>query len=455
MAQVPGTGVDHASVSPAATPGPRAAVHDRRPARRHRALRALAAAAGLLALAPAAPAAAAGDDVVVVLRDTAAPAAATDALERAGRFQAEEEFGTAVPGFAAQVTPEQRRDLLADPAVAYVVPDREFSGTTTAPVAPNETVPVGVQRIRAATSSRARAGADVGVAVIDTGIDLANPDLAARDGANCVRPRKPAQDDHGHGTHVAGTIAARNSGTGVVGVAPGTTLHAVKVLNKKMRGKLSDLLCGLDWVARNAAALNIRVVNMSIGGAGASDGACGRVSDDPLHTAVCAVTAAGVTVVASAGNDGADLAGAVPAAYPEVLPVTAMADTDGLPGARGPAACPDEADDRPTDWSNFATAPADAARVVAAPGACVVSTQLGGGTTALSGTSMAAPHVAGVVALCHGTGGRRARCARLDPAQVRTQVRLDALLAARTGWGFAGELPGRFLGPLVSAAAYA
>jgi subtilisin family serine protease len=429
---------------------------------RRTALRALAA-AGLLALAPAAPAPAAppadGDATVVVLRDGVAPAAATAALERTVGFEADAQYTTALHGFAARLTPRQRRRLADDPAVAEVTPDVVFTGTAMVPVATGQQVPAGVRRVRSATTTQAHAPADVGVAVLDTGLDLANPDLNARTGTNCIKPGSAAQDDHGHGTHVGGTLAARNGAAGVVGAAPGTTLHAVKVLDRKMSGGLSALLCGLDWVARNAAALNIEVVNMSVGAAGRSDGACGRTSGDALHAAICTVTAAGVTVVASAGNEGKDLAGAIPAAYPEVLAVTGMTDTDGLPGGRGPAACSrGETDDRLWSWSNFATSAADAARVVAGPGACVVSLQRGGGTTTMSGTSMAAPHVAGVVALCHGNGGVAGPCAGLAPAPVRQRVRADAQDAAVAGFGFAGDLlrpvTGKVLGPLVSAATY-
>ncbi len=426
------------------------------------ALHALAA-AGALALTAAAPAAGAPpadpDAAVVVLRDGVAAAPATAALERAHGFRADARFGTAVRGFAAKLSPGTRKKLAADPAVDYVAPDVVFAtGAAAVPVAGGEVVPAGIRRVRAATATQAAPAADVGVAVLDTGIDLASPDLNARTGTNCLKPGTPALDDQGHGTHVAGTLAARNGQGGVVGVAPGTTLHAVKVLDRKMTGSLSALICGLDWVARNAAALNIRVVNMSVGGAGRSDGACGRTSRDALHTAVCNVTAAGVTVVAAAGNTGKDLAASVPAAYPEVLAVTGMTDTDGAPGASGPATCAGETDDRLWSWSNFAVSPADTGRVVAAPGACVVSTKLGGGTTTMSGTSMAAPHAAGVVALCHGSAGVRGPCAGLLPGAVRTRVRADAQDAALAGFGFTGDLlrpvTGKVLGPLVSAAAY-
>jgi subtilisin family serine protease len=106
----------------------------------------------------------------------------------------------------------------------------------------------------------------VNVAVIDTGIDLTHPDLQAVNGTNCVSPGAPAQDDNGHGTHLAGTIAARNNGSGVTGMVPGTTVYAVKVLNAAGSGRESQFICGVDWVTANAARLNIKVANVSLGG---------------------------------------------------------------------------------------------------------------------------------------------------------------------------------------------
>ena len=116
------------------------------------------------------------------------------------------------------------------------------------------------------------------VAVLDTGIDLANPDLDARHGHRTASsPARPPQDDNGHGTNVAGIVAARNTGTGVVGVAPGTPrLRGQGAATTGATGTLSQFLCGIDWVTANAAALDIRVANMSIGGAGRDDGACGN-----------------------------------------------------------------------------------------------------------------------------------------------------------------------------------
>ena len=113
---------------------------------------------------------------------------------------------------------------------------------------------------------------------------------------------------------------------------------------------------------------------MSITGTGADDGACGNANSDSWHKAICASVAAGVTWVVSAGNAATGFEKTIPAAYPEVLTVTAMSDADGLPGAKGkaPACKKGEADDRYAAFSNYAATAAAAAHAIAAPGTCVV-----------------------------------------------------------------------------------
>jgi subtilisin family serine protease len=340
-----------------------------------------------------------------------------------------------------------------------VEPDAEVSAMGMQALAAGETAPPGVRRSGGATSALAHAPATTAVAVLDTGVDLADPELDAVTGTNCVKPGASAQDDNGHGTNVAGIVAARNTGKGVVGVAPGTRVFAVKVLNNRASGTLSQFLCGINWVAANAASLNIGVANMSIGGMGRSDGACGTVSGDSEHKAICAAAKAGVTFVVSAGNSAANFANTVPAAYPEVLTATAITDTDGMPGAAGPASCArKELDDRTGTYSSYAVSAADAAHVLAAPGTCVTSTGLAGASSTFTGTSQAAPHVAGAVALCHGSGGVPGPCAGLAPSAVIARVRADASAAASLANGFPGDplrpLTGKVFGPLVTAASY-
>src|SRR3954452_23886048 len=393
---------------------------------------------------------------VVVLEDgVAAAGAATKDMEKAGRFSARFRYDSALKGFAADLTDAQLAKVQADPAVDFVKPDAVMSAAGTQALAAGDTAPPGIRRVGAATATTVHGPSTTGVAVLDSGADLANPDLNVAGGTNCVKPGTPASDDNGHGTNVAGIIAARNDGKGVAGVAPGTRLYPVKVLGKTGTGTLSQFLCGINWVTANATALGIGVANMSIIGGGSNDGNCGRTNGDAEHKAICSSVAAGVTYVVAAGNGKADFARSVPAAYPEVLTVTAMSDADGLPGGAGgaPRCVKGEADDRYGSYSNYAVGAGATAHTIAAPGTCVVSDTPGGGTATYSGTSQAAPHVAGAVALCKGSDGVDGPCAGLTPAAIIERVRADAAAAATMANGFAGDplrpLSGRQYGNLV------
>lgn len=337
-------------------------------------------------------------DYIIVLKDSVSdiPGVAND-IARAHALNIHHVYGYALKGFSATVPEGKLKNLLDDPRVAFVSEDREvtaFGKPSPAPAPqPPQTTPTGILRIGVNASTT---GAGVTVAVIDTGIDLTHPDLAGAIIANksCVLGKKNGNDDNGHGTHVAGTIAARNNTLGVVGVAPGTNLVAVKVLNAQGSGTWSSIICGIDWVTANAAALNIKVVNMSLGGGGTSDNACGLLNNDALHKAICRSRDQGVAYVVAAGNESANASASVPAAYDDaVITVSALADSDGARGGTG-ANTTYGPDDTFATFSNYGSV-VD----IAAPGVAILSTWKSGAYHTISGTSMASPHVAGAVAL--------------------------------------------------------
>ena len=246
--------------------------------------------------------------------------------------------------------------------------------------------PWGIRRVGAAAAWTRYQGAGVKVAVIDTGIDDSHPDLAGvvAGGFNALEPGKEWKDDEGHGTHVAGTIAALRDGKGVVGVAPKARLYAVKVLDKNGNGTYSDIIAGLEWATKNG----MDVANMSLG---APEG------NEPLHKAVIAAEKAGLVLVAAAGNeDGGPVT--YPGAYPETIAVGASNNQDA--------------------WAKFSSKGPQVA--VIAPGEDIKSTVPGGSYAEMSGTSMASPHIAGMAALLveSGTRGRAAVLARLLAAAL-------------------------------------
>lgn len=375
------------------------------------------------------------------------------------------EYSHALNGFAVRLSDAALPALERNPNVLFVTPDGEVSATAACEPATAQCLPAGIDRIDADRSSSrsgdGRGSVNVNVAVLDTGIDVSNPDLNVVGGKDCSAG-KGFGDPDGHGTHVAGTIAARDNRIGVVGVAPGARLWAVRVLNQKGFGAFSRIICGIDFVTSTRTNADpsddIVVANMSLKGAGFDDGDCGNTKKDAVHVAICASVAAGVTYVVAAGNGGVDFQAGIPAAYDEVLTVTAVTDFDGRPGGLSSQSCLpdfDFRDDTIAFFSDFATQAADQAHTIAAPGLCVLST-VPGGYDLISGTSQAAPHVAGTVAVCIATGS----CAGLGPPQIVQKIIGDAATysTANPDYGFVGDplhpISGKYYGYLIRAGLY-
>ncbi|MEJ2853119.1 MULTISPECIES: S8 family serine peptidase [unclassified Saccharothrix] len=326
-------------------------------------------------------------------------------------------YSSALHGYSGRMTAAAAARLARDPRVVLVQPDGVATATA-------QTTPTGIDRVDTELSPTARIdGTDqrvaVDVAVIDTGVDLDHPDLNVNTaGAKNCSTGRSADDGNGHGTHVAGTIGALDNGVGVVGVAPGARIWPVRVLNAQGSGSFSDIICGIDYVT--AHANEIEVANMSLGGSG-SDSACGT-NRDAMHEAICRSVAAGVTYVVAAGNSASNSSSFVPAAYDEVITVSALADFNGQPGGGAAATCRTDVDDTFADFSNYG---ADVDLI--APGVCILSAWKGGGYNTISGTSMASPHVAGGAALYKATH------ATASPAGVKSALQAAGTDSWNTG----------------------
>lgn len=217
-------------------------------------------------------------------------------------------------------------------------------------------------------------GIDIKIAVIDTGIAIHHQDLEVAGGASFVPNHPSYDDDNGHGTHVAGIIGARPNGVGLVGIAFDADLYAVKVLDTQGIGNISNIIKGIEWATAN----NMDIINLSL--------YIGNYADFPaLHNAIKEAHKAGIVIVGITGNSGLENredTGTFPGNYPEVI-ATAAADYDYITDAA------------PLSSYGYGTD-------IAAPGIYVLSTWLDDMYTYESGTSMAAPHVTGVMALLKG-----------------------------------------------------
>jgi subtilisin family serine protease len=352
----------------------------------------VAALAALLVAAPLSSAAPSSQRYIVVLEGAAQPGAVASQHERRHGARVEHLYSTALRGYAATLSPRAAAAIARDGRVAFVEADQRVEAFA-------QQMPTGIQRSFAAANANLTIDGiddkrvDADVAVIDTGIDLAHPELDVVASTNCARggPRNnggcadgQGDDGNGHGSHVAGTIAAIDDGNGVVGVAPGARLWSVRVLDNSGSGWMSWIVAGVDWVTARAG--QIEVANMSLGCACASAA---------LDQAIAGSTAAGVVYAVAAGNEADDIAGYSPANHPDVITVSALADYDGAPGGGAAPTCRNYgADDTLATFSNRG-----AGVDLAAPGVCILSTWKSGGYATISGTSMASPHVAGAAAV--------------------------------------------------------
>ncbi|GLZ39740.1 S8 family peptidase [Actinokineospora sp. NBRC 105648] len=312
---------------------------------------------------------------IVVFKDgsSVASATGTTATDLAQRYGAKVKltYTASIRGFAGELSAEQAKRLAADPAVAYVQQD---STVTVNETQPNPTW--GLDRVdqRDLPLSNgytySTTASNVNAYIIDTGVLTTHPEFEgrAKHGYDAVDKDNDATDCNGHGTHVAGTIGSKT-----YGVAKKVNLFGVRVLPCSGSGPNSNVIAGIDWVAKNAA--KPAVANLSLGG-GAD-----TASDDAIKRLI----QAGVTVAVAAGNDNKDACNYSPARVPDAITVGATTKTDSRA--------------LPEDWNKVNGSNYGTCLDIFAPGTGVTSTWLDNGTNSISGTSMATPHVAGVAAL--------------------------------------------------------
>jgi len=295
-------------------------------------------------------------------------------LRRAGVLDGEIGFvyGTALQGFSVKMPPGQLKKLEMDPSVKYIEknqvatliqPDVQIKKKPT-PTTPPESIPWGVARVNGGVSGTGKTAW-----IIDTGIDLDHPDLKVdrNRGATFVSLTATADDDNGHGTHCAGIVGAVDNTIGVIGVAAGATVVPVKVLNRRGSGTYDAIIAGVNFVAEHGVSGD--VANMSLGGGYSL----------ALNTAVVNASAK-VKFTLAAGNESTDASTKSPASAEgnNIYTISAMGTGDLW-----------------ASYSNYGNPPVDYCE----PGSSIYSTYKGGGYATMSGTSMAAPHAAGILLL--------------------------------------------------------
>ncbi len=280
--------------------------------------------------------------------------------------------------------------------VEYAEPNYLAYAMDTTPNDPSWSSQYGPNRIQAMQAWDITTGStSIVLAVVDTGVDLDHPDLASKivAGYDFANGDNNAQDDNGHGTHVAGiAAAASNNGVGIAGVSWGARIMPVKVLDANGSGSYSNIASGVIWAADNGA----KVINLSLGGSSSSS-----AMEDAINYAYNA----GVAIFAAAGNSGS--AGVLyPAAYANAIAVAATDSSNNV--------------------ASFSTYGPEVE--VAAPGVSIYATYLNDTYASLSGTPMATPHVAGVAAVLAGQSGFG------TPAAIRAALQATALDRGAAGW---------------------
>lgn len=282
-------------------------------------------------------------------------------LEKNGNVASVEEDGLC---FAVDLAPALRFPAETSPSYGYQPAPLVIEGQ---PTLTAETIPAGIAQVKAPGAWNCSRGMGIRVAVLDTGIDGAHPDLAPNlAGGVSFIPGETWRDGNGHGTHCAGTIGAAINGMGVVGVAPSASLFAVKVLSNSGSGQWSSLIAGIDWCIKNG----MRVLSMSMGG---------YTAPTALQLMCDAAFQKGLLLVGAAGND-PNRPVIYPARYASVVAVSAIDSANNVApfSAHGPEV------------------------ELCAPGVNVLSTMPGGAYGTMSGTSMACPHASGTAAVAWG-----------------------------------------------------
>ncbi|HKJ79776.1 MAG TPA: S8 family serine peptidase, partial [Prolixibacteraceae bacterium] len=313
-------------------------------------------------------------------------AASANILKRSRVLDGEVEhlYGSALKGFSVKIPPGQLKKLQDDPSVSYieedkivslvlpkVKPDKPGGGKPDKGGGGNESIPAqetpwGITRVNGGLSATGKTAW-----IIDSGIDLDHPDLNVDTGKSesflSGKEGNNPDDQNGHGTHVAGTIAAIDNTEGVIGVAAGAKVVAVRVLDRRGSGSTSGVIAGVDYVANNASKED--VANMSLGGG---------VSTALDEAVLAASTSCPFVLAAGNESDNANNHSPARANGGNIYTVSAMWDDDSW-----------------ASFSNYGNPPID----YCAPGVYILSTYKNGGYETLHGTSMAAPHVAGILLL--------------------------------------------------------